>query len=147
MERAGALDALVGEWTVTSDLLEAKGASGLVVFEWALHGAFLAQYSEAPAPIPDSLSIITTRDNGDGFTQHYFDERGVVRLYDMTIDDGVWTLTRTEPDFSPLDFSQRFIGRFDASGTTIKGRWEASNDGQTWKTDFNLVYKKRRKRK
>ena len=50
-------------------------------------------------------------DPGTGaYTQHYYDSRGVVRLYAMTFSDGLWALTRESPDFSPLDFQQRFTG-------------------------------------
>ena len=44
-----------------------------------------------------------------------------VRLYAMTFRDGIWTLVRSSPDFTPLDFSQRFTGRFSADGNTISG--------------------------
>lgn len=33
-------------------------------------------------------------------------------------------LTREVPDFSPLDFGQRFTGTFSADGDTITGAWE-----------------------
>src|SRR3954470_13656521 len=58
---------------------------------------------------PDGCMAIApdARRPGD-FVQHYFDSRGVVRLYAMTFDGRTWTLTRLEPDFSPLDFRQRF---------------------------------------
>ena len=62
--------------------------------------------------------------NGCGCLQHYFDSRGVARVYKMSVEEGVWKLWRDEPDFSPLDFSQRFTGTFSADGTTIAGRWE-----------------------
>ena len=42
----------------------------------------------------------------------------------MSFVDGVWTLTRESPDFTPLDFRQRFIGTFSADGNTISGAWE-----------------------
>jgi hypothetical protein len=32
---------------------------------------------------------------------HYFDSRGLARIYEMTLDGGVWTFSRTAPDFSP----------------------------------------------
>jgi hypothetical protein len=58
----------------------------------------------------------------------------------MSIEDGVWKLWRDEPDFSPLDFSQRFTGTFSADGETISGRWEICHDGETWEHDFDLTY-------
>jgi hypothetical protein len=44
--------------------------------------------------------------------QHYFDSRGVARLYEMTFSGGVWNLLRNSSDFTPLEFSQRFSGTF-----------------------------------
>ena len=69
--------------------------------------------------------------------QHYFDSRGVARVYDMTFSDNVWTLERHAP--AP-DFSQRFSGAFSDDGNTIAGRWESSSDGSGWKPDFDLSY-------
>ena len=80
---------------------------------------------------------------GGAFAQHYFDTRGVIRVYDMTFEDGVWTLQRDSPDFSDLSFWQRFSGTFSEDGATITGRWDASHDkGATWEKDFDLVYRK-----
>jgi hypothetical protein len=58
----------------------------------------------------------------------------------MRFSDGVWTLLRDSPDFSPLSFSQRFTGTFGDDGDTIRGPWETSNDGSTWEHDFDLTY-------
>ena len=47
------------------------------------------------------------------------------------------------PDFTPLDFSQHYVGRFTDDGNRIEGQWETSNDsGQSWKLDFHLNYTK-----
>ena len=77
-----------------------------------------------------------------GYVQHYFDSRGVVRLYEMDVDGSEWTLTRVAPDFSPLDFAQRWLGRFSDDGDTIEGRWETSPDGREWELDFTLTYRR-----
>jgi hypothetical protein len=71
------------------------------------------------------------------------DSRGVARVDEMGLEDGVWTLSRTKPDFSPLKFWQRFAGRFSADGRTIEGTWEISHDeGVTWERDFDLTFRK-----
>ena len=114
------------------------------VFEWVLDGAFLLQRTTVDyQPAPDSHSLISANPDGGGFTQHYFDSRGVVRVYRMTLRDGVWQLVRDRPDFTPLAFHQRYTGRFGDDGRTIDGRWEASeDDGATWETDFELTFRK-----
>ena len=55
----------------------------------------------------------------------------------LSLIDGVWKLWR---DGEP--FSQRFTGTFSKDGKTITGRWEISDDGNTWRTDFELTYTK-----
>jgi hypothetical protein len=52
------------------------------------------QRSEAPDPAPDSLAVVSVDPKAGAYTQHYFDSRGVVRLYAMTLNGGTWTLTR-----------------------------------------------------
>ena len=97
------------------------------MFEWALDGTFLLQRVEISIPeAPDSLAVIGADPRGGAFAQHYFDSRGVVRVYDMTFEDRVWTLQRDSPDFSDLSFWQRYSGTFSADGDTIEGAWEMS---------------------
>jgi hypothetical protein len=136
-----ALQPFVGAWELSADLPGAEDLRGRVVFQWLYDGPILVERSDAPDPAPNSICLIAANPDG-GYLQHYFDSRGVVRLYAMTLDDGVWTLTRSTPDFSPLDFHQRYIGRFSADGTTIDGAWETSDDGVTWRRDFGLTYRR-----
>ena len=84
--------------------------------------------------------IIAPAAGGDGFTQHYFDSRGVVRLYAMTFDGRELVLERHEPDFSGLPFHQRFEGTLSADGDRMDGRWLKSSDGVAWEVDFPLTY-------
>src|SRR5947208_16904963 len=68
------------------------------------------------------------------YYQLYSDDRGVCRVYEMSIGDGEWRLWREgEP------FSQRFIGRFEDGGDTIVGRGEMAEDGTNYSTDFDLI--------
>jgi hypothetical protein len=136
--RLAALDVFVGEWI---EQVEVPGAPpGRSIFEWDLKGSFLVQRALSPLPeYPDGLMIISVEP--DGYLQHYFDSRGVVRLYRMTLENGTWTLLRTEPDFTPLEFSQRFVGVISPDGQRIEGQWETSYDeGQSWVIDFPLSY-------
>jgi hypothetical protein len=113
------------------------------VFEWALDGRFLMQRTEVRLPgAPDSLAIVSFDPGTETYTQHYFDSRGTARRYAMSFAEGTWELLRDSPDFSPLDFSQRFTGTFSDDGDTIRGTWEKSFDGSTWEHDFNLTYRR-----
>ncbi len=138
------LDAFVGEWRMEASFADPAsytGVTGRAVFEWVLGGQFLVERAEVP-DAPDSVAIVGLDHDGEAFTQHYFDSRGIARLYAMTFSDGVWKLLRDSPDFSPLDFSQRFIGEFSADSGAINGRWETSRNGSSWERDFDLTYRK-----
>jgi hypothetical protein len=112
-------------------------------FEWTLERQFLVQRTEVPVPdAPDSLAIVSVDPQTGAYMQHYYDSRGVVRLYAMTVEDGVWTLTRESADFTPLDFRQRFTGTFSEDGNTISGAWEKALDGTGWEHDFALTYRR-----
>jgi hypothetical protein len=142
VERLRRLEPLVGEWRIEAPafpIAPELAAEARTTFEWTLGGAFLLQRSSVPVPeAPAGLSVIAP-DEGDGYTQHYFDSRGVVRLYAMTFDGHEWILERRLPDFSPLAFHQRWIGAL-ADSDTIRGRWESSPDGHDWELDFELTY-------
>ena len=89
---------------------------------------------------PTGSPIIGWDEGRATFLQHYFDDRGVARVYEMRLDDRVWKLERTKPDFSPFDFSQRFTGTFAEDGSRIDGTWEIADDHVTWRKDFDLIY-------
>ena len=136
---------LLGEWRMETSLPGAGAVPARTTFEWGLGGAFLIQRAEIELPeAPDALCVIAVDPTGSGFTQHWFDSRGIVRLYAMTFDDGLWTLSREAPDFTPLEFAQRFAGRVEDDGSTIRGRWEKKHPGQDWQTDFDVTYVKLR---
>ena len=134
----GAVRALAGDWELAVDLPGAEDVRGHVRFE--LMGDVLVQRTTVPEPVvPDSCCLVVAGEDG-GYVQHYFDSRGVARLYAMTFDGRTWTLERAKPDFSPLDFSQRFTGRVSADGAAIAGEWQTSAGGQPWTRDFGLTY-------
>jgi hypothetical protein len=60
----------------------------------------------------------------------------------MKFEAGRWELLRVNADFTPLDFSQRYIGQFSGDRRRIDGAWESSRDGQNWELDFQLNYLK-----
>jgi hypothetical protein len=146
----GPLDTLLGAWSIEALFPDIPTGHGRATFEWAPGGVFLIQRvvllvdrSLVPQDAaPDSIGVIGPAD-GDAFLQHYFDARGVARVYQMTLDAQTWTLTRTTADFTPLDFSQRYTGTISEDGQMIAGYWEsASNDGD-WHRDFDLIYRRK----
>ena len=142
MER---LAPFIGAWHIDADIpgFDLGDERGSTTFEWALGGRFVLQRSAVPHPAaPDGLCVIAADPATGGYTQHYFDSRGVVRLYEMTFDGTTLTLSRTRPDFSPLDFDQRYVGCLSADGATIDGAWESREPGQDWRRDFGLTYRR-----
>jgi hypothetical protein len=84
----------------------------------------------------DGLAVIGAA-TSETFAQHYYDSRGVHRIYEMSLKDGVWELWRDSPGFA-----QRFTGRFRDDGQVIEGIWEKSEDGSRWEHDFDMIYRK-----
>jgi hypothetical protein len=143
-ERLAPLTPLVGDWTVEATWPEGAALSGTtmtgtVSFGWVLDGAFLLQRAVIDRPeAPDVHALVGPSPAGDGFLQHYFDARGVVRLYEMTFDGRLWRLERYPP--AP-DFAQRFRGELSADGATITGAWEIQEDAG-FAHDFALTYRR-----
>ena len=140
-----ALEPLVGEWSLVAEFpgLPPMSDGAWVAFEWLPGRTFLIERWEIPVPeAPDGIAIIGADPRSDGnYLQHYFDSRGVARVYKMSLEGGIWRLWRDAPDFSPLDFSQRYTGTFSDDGTSIAGAWEI-NHGEAWEHDFALTYTK-----
>ena len=134
----GSLRDLAGDWELAVNLPGAEDVRGHVLFETM--GEVLVQRTTVPVPeAPDSCCLVVTADDGR-YIQHYFDSRGIARLYAMTFDGCTWTLERTKADFSPLDFHQRYVGTISDDGAIIDGEWQSSDDGQQWTRDFRLTY-------
>jgi hypothetical protein len=139
------LDALIGEWSIEVALPGApEGDIGArVTFEWMPGKRFLIERWQVPVPeAPDGLAVIGFDEGRGTLLQHYFDSRGVTRVYEMSLEGGVWKLSRDKPDFSPLDFAQRFEGTFSEDGSTITGRWDIKPEGSDWEKDFDMTYRK-----
>ena len=134
------LEPLVGEWT-----LEAIGPDGRpwpgearATIEWHDSRAHLIQRWSVDMPeAPDGVALIGCDAANGTYMQLYSDERGVCRIYQMSIDEREWRLWREgEP------FAQRFTGTISDDGKTIAGRWEAAEEGTSFALDFELIYRR-----
>ncbi len=134
------LEPLVGEWTFEAKWPDGEPwpGGGRVIFEWHASGAHLLERGTAELPeAPDNVSIIGCDAANGTYFQLYSDERGVCRVYQMSIGNGEWKLWREgEP------FSQRFTGSFSDDRNTITGRWEVAEDRANYTTDFDLIYRR-----
>jgi hypothetical protein len=133
-----ALEPLVGEWKLVARAPGGEPWPGQArsTFVWHASGAYLVQTVTSDAPeAPSTVSIIGCDGAKGTYYQLYSDDRGVCRVYEMSISETEWTLWREgEP------FAQRFTGRFEDGGRRIGGRWERSDDGVSYETDFDLTY-------
>jgi hypothetical protein len=133
------LDVFVGVWSMRASFAADQADDephARTTFEWLPGRQFLIQRWEVEHPeAPDGIAIIGFDADKATLLQHYFDSRGIARVYEMTFADNVWTLQRFA---AAPDFSQRFAGTF--TDDTISGRWESSSDGANWNPDFALTY-------
>jgi hypothetical protein len=83
------LNRFVGEWNLEASFVQ-PAATGRAVFEWVLDGQFLTERAEISGA-PGNIAVVGLNMNGQAYTQHYFDARGVARIYSMTFDGDVWT--------------------------------------------------------
>jgi hypothetical protein len=102
-----------------------------------------------PAEVPDTISIIGGAPAGQPQPMHYFDSRGVKRLYLTAVEGSTWTIWRAPgEDWNGPDgpgFNQRFIGELSADSSTLKGRWERGigDAGTEWELDFPINYSRK----
>jgi hypothetical protein len=134
------LEVLLGEWTVTAVPPGGEPWPGeaRTTFEWLEGNQLLLERSTVEMPeAPDGVCVIGCDAAAGTYFQLYTDDRGVCRVYEMSIGNGEWKLWREgEP------FAQRFTAKISDDGKTITGRWEAAKDGTDWEVDFDLIYRK-----
>ena len=137
-------DVLVGSWTLTMTNAwfwdnPAAVVEGSATVEW-LDDAFLIMrwfFGEEA----ESVWLLSRSDARDSFITLSYDERGVLRVWDMTWTGagGAWMMTRDDPDFH-----QRFVGTVSADGNRIDTHPDASEDnGKTWRKDFDVTFERR----
>ncbi len=129
---------LVGEWITqgTHPLVPGVTFHGRASFEWIEGGAFLLMRTEIQEPqIPTAVAIIGSDDAAGTCHMLYFDERGVSRMYEMSMQNNVWMWWRNAPDLS-----QRFRGEISGDARVIVAKGEMSKDGARWSEDLSLTY-------
>jgi hypothetical protein len=137
LERVG--DAFVGNWTISLTnqwWLEdpTTVTTGTAAGEW-LGESFVRLQAEIDGK-PTWDFVFGRSDANDRFVALYHDERGVLRVFDLTIDDDGWAMSRTDPDMH-----QRLDATFD--GDRMVGATYASDDaGATWRKDFDLIWER-----
>lgn len=131
-------EVLIGEWKtvgshpyVTDTVLH-----GLASFEWLEGGAFLILRSEIDEPrFPQGIEIFGSDDVEKKFFMLHFDERGVSRKFDVTVNDNKITWLRDDPGFS-----QNYILTIKDNGNTLINNGKMSRNGGVWEKDLVLTY-------
>jgi len=133
------LDPLVGEWETEGSHPQIKEPiRGHASFEWLPGRRFLIwRTTQMPQTVPPAIAIIGGGDTPGTWPMHYFDSRGVFRVYYVRVDGGVFRMWRDHPGFS-----QRATGTFTDGGRIFELRTELNEDG-TWKPDLEMTYRRR----
>jgi hypothetical protein len=120
--------------------------AGSSTFEWLDGERFVIFRSHYEHPdIPDGISIIG---DTDGLHMHYFDSRGVSRLYKLTLVDDGWAIAmgRDSPtgSFASPDapFSQRMSYSFEDADQQMSGKGQLSHDDVNWEDDLQIAYRR-----
>ena len=129
----GALDRLLGTWEFTMHhSAMSEPVTGRQRYERVLDGAFVLQHwTYDHSDFPDAMALLSDD------RCCYFDVRGIIRVFDLAIDDGGWSMIRLDEDFSQR-YTARFLGPdvMDSTG-------EMSDDaGVTWHPDFTMTYQR-----
>ncbi len=113
-----------------------SAAHGHSSFEWLIKDALLVwRFEWDPPGPPSAISVIGHDDSVEACSMLYSDERGVARIYQMTLKGGIWKIWRDSPGFS-----QRMTGTVSDDGNTITVHGELSRDGSSWEQDLDVTY-------
>ena len=121
------LDPLLGTWSIEAHFagVPPSGVGGETTFERALDGAFVVERSEVEHPdAPNGLAIVAFDPDTGAYRQHYFDSRGVIRLYAMELRDasGRCCETRRTSRHSSSRSASPARSTTTAAGSTAVGR-------------------------
>ena len=128
---------LVGEWTFEATHPQVPGTvvNGHMTYEWLEGERFLVQRSRNDHPdFPDSISVIGFADEEE-LTAHYYDSRGVFRIYRVAMEGDVLRMWRDAPRFS-----QRMEGTLSEDGATLAVTGQLSRDDETWEDDLATTF-------
>jgi len=131
------LEILVGAWHMEGNHpMLPEPVRGRSTFGWFEDGAFLEWRTDFEQSLPPNAMAIIGRDDArETCTVLYFDVRGVSRVYEMSLQEGVWRMWRDAPGFR-----QRMTGTMSDDRNTITVHGELSKDGAHWEQDLDLVY-------
>jgi hypothetical protein len=128
---------LIGEWDMVGiHPALPSTAHGRSSFKWLVEGGLLLWHFdwERGGP-PNALSVIGYDDSVETCSMLYSDERGVSRIYQMSLEGSVWKIWRDAPGFL-----QHMTATISSDGNTITWHGELSRDGSNWEQDLDVTY-------
>ncbi len=106
----------------------AEPVTGHQRYERVLNGAYvLLTWTYDHPDFPDALALLSSD------AMHYFDVRGITRVFDVQIDASGWSTIRLDPEFS-----QRTTSRFEGSDAMDTTGEDSRDHGVTWRHDFTM---------
>lgn len=130
---------VIGNWhtTGTHGLIPDVELHGTASFEWHESGGFIRMESgiREQVGIPAGVAIIASDDQLGSYLMSYFDERGVSRFYQLSMQDRVMRWWRDAPGFL-----QRYSLTISEDSRRMVGRGELCRDGSIWEKDLELTY-------
>ena len=142
-----AFEPLIGEWHGEGEIPSEPPMKFSVEATIERLGEFIVfRSSGEPPEMPDTVSVIGGAPAGEPQPMHYFDSRGVKRMFVTAVEGSSWRIWRAPgEDWNGPDgpgFNQRFIGEMSADGRTIDGRWGRGlgDAGDDWELDFPMTY-------
>jgi hypothetical protein len=123
------LDRLLGTWDITMQhSAMADPVTGRQRYERVLDGAFVRlDWTYDHPDFPDALAVLSDSE------MHYFDVRGVTRVFELSFTDDGWSTVRVV-----AGFSQRATARF-VGADALETVGEYSEDqGATWQHDYTM---------
>ena len=134
------LSILIGQWKTRGShpYVADKILHGHTSFQWMEGGAFLIMNTHLDDPrFPDGVAIIGSDDGHDLLYMLYFDERGVSRKYNFSIDENEWSWWRED-----RELSQRFSCSILNDGQTMVCEGRMRKQAGKWEGDLDLTYEK-----
>jgi hypothetical protein len=127
------LDQLLGTWDLTMDHDSVDASvSGCQIYERVLDGAYVRlDWTYEHPDFPNALALLSED------AMHYFDVRGITRVFEVDWDDSGWTMVHLDPVFS-----QRFTSRVEGPELVITEGEYSEDEGATWLHDFRLTLRR-----
>lgn len=132
---------LIGDWDMAlsrAAFLPDQDAEvhGRVEVRAIEEGGLLAMRQVVERSGPPAATWVIGRDEAlAGYTALYTDNRGVSRVYEMTVAGAEWRMWRNNPEFS-----QRFDATVSSERDEIVGEWQKRSSAGDWEHDFDVRY-------